>query len=85
MVLAIYDVATVEARKKAERVLRQMNFVFLFGNARWASRAVNIATLSKRLRSALRGETFRILIVHVSERSVQHARWLHGSVPRRRQ
>jgi CRISPR/Cas system-associated endoribonuclease Cas2 len=85
MVLAIYDVATHGARKKAERVLRRMNFVFLFGNARWVNRPVDIGTLTRRLRSALRGEAFRILIVQLPSRSVELARWLHGSTPRRPQ
>lgn len=83
MVLAIYDVATDGARKKAERILRRMNFVFLFGNARWTGRPVNIGALTRRLRSTLRGENFRILIMQIPARSLEHGRWLHGSTPRR--
>lgn len=82
MVLVIYDVATHKVRARAERVLRQMNFVFLFGNARWSSRPVDIAALTRRLKSILRGQPFRILIVEVPVRSVESARWLHGSIRR---
>lgn len=82
MMLAIYDVATHRAREKVERVLRQMTFVFLFGNARWTSRPVDVAALTRRLRSTLRGQAFRILILELPVRSVEHARWLHGSVRR---
>jgi len=85
MMLAIYDVATHGARKKVERVLRQMNFVFLFGNARWASRPADIGALTRRLRSTLRGENFRILIIQMPAQSAAHARWLHGSITRRPQ
>ena len=85
MMLTIYDVATHGARKKVERVLRQMNFVFLFGNARWTSRPVDVAALTRRLRSTLRGQAFRILIIQVPARSAAHARWLHGSITRRLQ
>ncbi len=79
MVLAVYDVATLAARKRAERVLRQANFVFLFGNMRWASRTVDLALLKRRLRSALRGDAYRILLLEIPVGSIEHAAWLHGS------
>jgi hypothetical protein len=82
MVLIIYDVATLQPRRRVERLLRGASFVFLFGNVRWTRQPGDRGALLRRLRSTLRGEAFRIVILDVPDRSIDAACWLHGSPPK---
>jgi hypothetical protein len=80
MVMIIYDIAILRPRRRAERLLREAGFVFLFGNVRWTRLPVDKCALVRRLRSTLRGEAFRIVVLDVPGRSIETARWLHRSV-----
>lgn len=82
MVLIIYDVARLQPRRRVERLLREAFFVFLFRNVRWTPHPVDRGSLLRRLRSTLRDEAFRIVILDMPDRSIHAARWLHGSVPK---
>jgi hypothetical protein len=50
MVLIIYDVATLQPRRRVERLLRGASFVFLFGNVRWTRQPGDRGALLRRLR-----------------------------------
>lgn len=78
MLLVTYDIATEKPRRVVERALRELGLMFLFRNARWTSRPVDVRTLTTRLRGALRGQTFRVLVIDLPRRSMLTARWLHG-------
>jgi len=75
--LAIFDVGSSRARSRLEAVLKDEGFVWLFPTARWSSRPPSDHNrLVARLRVALRGAPYRVVLIELSSNSRATAKWL---------
>lgn len=75
--LVLYDVPKHQPRQRLEAVLRAHGFVWLFPSARWSSKPLAAHRyLLRRIRARLEGETYRIVLLQMSDANRREARWL---------
>ncbi len=75
--LVMYDVPKRTARQRLDALLRAGGFVWLFPHARWSSKPMAAhAALTRRVRSRLAGETYRVVFLEIDAVHRGEAKWL---------
>jgi hypothetical protein len=75
--LVLYDVPDRKTRLRLESLLRANGFAYLFPYARWSPRAMrHHHSLGRAIRCRLRGGSYRIVFLEISDSSRTGALWL---------